>query len=366
MFTASRVSEKCNSSTRFQCTKDKMCVQLREPFGCLRHDNQIQSGSLRFFFRRELQEMFFIVLSTAVVSVASGHAVLPTARWHLPFLSTAAAQSRHVSSFVIRFLGWAFDFFGKLCWDPKNGGHCIPRFLSNDSLILGYLESCFLMNCNVMPTWSNMQTKSNDNRTGACQFSERFGKRKVSMAHMAHRRRHGRHGPALCATAILVCNLCHLCQIYGAPGGPGGPGRCFAGRRTAAVAALTAAAPAAVGAPALAELSPPLERATKRYGEQIQGHWAQHVNNVHVHVNVSISCPKSQVLVISRRDVWKWLLCAVSIISCNFMSFHFIMSCFRIPVQPVQPVQVPWIFCILISNHTCAVGLACFNWPSMP
>lgn len=92
------------------------------------------------------------------------------------------------------------------------------------------------------------------------------------MAHMAPRRRQGRHGPALCATAILVCNLCNLCQIYGAPRAPGGPGRCFAGRRTAAVAALTAAAPAAVGAPALAELSPPLERATKRYGEQIQGH----------------------------------------------------------------------------------------------
>lgn len=39
------------------------------------------------------------------------------------------------------------------------------------------------------------------------------------------------------------------------------------GRRSAAVATLLAAAPSA----ARAELSPPLERATKRYGQQIQG-----------------------------------------------------------------------------------------------
>eukprot|EP00435_Cladocopium_sp_Y103_P066192 s221_g28.t1 len=78
------------------------------------------------------------------------------------------------------------------------------------------------------------------------------------MAHRRHRRCH--LGFALCALAALAAFV---------PGGLGGPGgRCFAaGRRTAAVATLTAAAPA----PALAELSPPLERATKRYGQQIQG-----------------------------------------------------------------------------------------------
>ena len=82
---------------------------------------------------------------------------------------------------------------------------------------------------------------------------------------MARRRR-----PALTALAAVVCQI-----FWATPGGPGEPagpgGRCFsAGRRAAAVAAAVTAS-AASAAPARAELSPPLERATKRYGQQIQG-----------------------------------------------------------------------------------------------
>ena len=85
---------------------------------------------------------------------------------------------------------------------------------------------------------------------------------------MARRRR----GPSLftALAAVIVCQI-----FWATPGGPAGPagpgGRCFsAGRRAAAVAAAVTAI-AASAAPARAELSPPLERATKRYGQQIQG-----------------------------------------------------------------------------------------------
>ena len=86
-------------------------------------------------------------LGHAVVSVASARST----RFQAPLL--LPSQDIPLSS-ICHKIPWMNLCFGKLRWDvlKRSVAHCMPCFPSSYRVILGYLEPCFLMNCNDMPT----------------------------------------------------------------------------------------------------------------------------------------------------------------------------------------------------------------------